>query len=62
VLALSVSQTGDRTPKDSGGSEPPLQNVQGNHKQRNQQVNLPLFNIEMLTTQMTCKRKKTEMG
>jgi hypothetical protein len=35
--------------------------VQGNHEQRNQQVNLPLFNIEMMTTQMTRERKK-EMG
>jgi hypothetical protein len=33
-------------------------NVHGNHKQRNQQANLPLFNIEMMTTQMTCERKK----
>jgi hypothetical protein len=46
VLALSVSQTGDGRPKDSGGGEPLLQNVQGNHEQRNQQANLPLFNIE----------------
>jgi hypothetical protein len=29
--------------------------VQGNHEERNQQANLPLFNIEMLTTQMTCE-------
>jgi hypothetical protein len=39
----------DRRPKDSGGGEPPLQNVEGNHEQRNQQVNLPLFNIKMMT-------------
>jgi hypothetical protein len=32
--------------------------VQGNHEQRNQQANLPLFNIEMMTTRMTCKRLK----
>jgi hypothetical protein len=32
--------------------------VQGNHEQRNQQANLPLFNIKMMTTRMTCKRKK----
>jgi hypothetical protein len=29
--------------------EPPLQNVQGNHEQRIQRANLPLFNIEMTT-------------
>jgi hypothetical protein len=44
VLALSVSQTGDRRPKDSDGGKPPLQNVQENHEQRNQQANLSLFN------------------
>jgi hypothetical protein len=60
VLALSVSQTGDRTTKDRGG-EKPLQNVQGNKEQRNQQVNLPLFNIKLMTTRMTCERKKMEM-
>jgi ABC-type uncharacterized transport system permease subunit len=32
--------------------------VQGNHDQRNQQANLPLFNIKMMTTQMTCKSLK----
>jgi hypothetical protein len=26
-----------------------LQNMQGNHEQRNQQANLPLFNIKMMT-------------
>jgi hypothetical protein len=38
--------------------EPPLQNVQGNHEQRKQQVNLPLFNFKMTTTRMTCKSLK----
>jgi hypothetical protein len=32
--------------------------VQRNHEQRNQQANLPLFNIEMTTTRMTCKSLK----
>jgi hypothetical protein len=32
--------------------------MQGNHEQRNQQENLPLFNIEMTTTQMTCETLK----
>jgi hypothetical protein len=32
--------------------------VQGNHEQRNQQANLPLFIIEMMTTRMTCKSLK----
>jgi hypothetical protein len=27
--------------------------VEGNHEQRNQQANIPLFNIEMMTTRMT---------
>jgi hypothetical protein len=36
-------------------------NVQGNHEQRNQQADLPLFNIKIMTTQMTCERKK-KMG
>jgi hypothetical protein len=42
--------------------KPPLQNVQGNHEQRNQQANLPLFNIEMMTTQMTCESLKWGRG
>jgi hypothetical protein len=29
--------------------------VQGNHEQRNHQANLPLFNIKMMTTRMTCE-------
>jgi hypothetical protein len=32
--------------------------MQGNHEQRNQQANLPLFNIEMMTTRMTCESLK----
>jgi hypothetical protein len=32
--------------------------VQGNHEQRNQQANLPLFNIEMMTTRMACEGLK----
>jgi hypothetical protein len=36
--------------------------MQGNHEQRNQQANLPLFNIEMKTTQMTCKSLKRGRG
>jgi hypothetical protein len=32
--------------------------VQGNHEQINQQVNLPLFNIELMTTRMTCESLK----
>jgi hypothetical protein len=37
--------------------EPPLQNVQGNNEQ-NQQANLLLFNIKMMTTRMTCESLK----
>jgi hypothetical protein len=44
MSALSVSQTGDRKPKDSGGANHHYKNVQGNHEQRNQQADLPLFN------------------
>jgi hypothetical protein len=29
--------------------------MQGNHEQTNQQANLPLLNIEMMTTRMTYK-------
>jgi hypothetical protein len=36
--------------------------VQGNHEQRNQQANLPLFNIEMTTTQMTYQSLKRGRG
>jgi hypothetical protein len=36
--------------------------VQGNHEQRNQQANLPLFNIKMTTTQMTCESLKRGRG
>jgi hypothetical protein len=32
--------------------------VQENHEQRYQQANLPLFNIEMMTTQMNCENLK----
>jgi hypothetical protein len=32
--------------------------VQGNHEQRNQQANLPLFNIKIMTTRMTCENLK----
>jgi hypothetical protein len=32
--------------------------MQGNHKQRNQQANLPLFNIKIMTTRMNCEREK----
>jgi hypothetical protein len=32
--------------------------VQENHEQRNQQANLPLFKIELNTTQMTCESLK----
>jgi hypothetical protein len=38
------------------------QNVQENHEQRNQQANLPLFNIEMTTTRMTCESLKRGRG
>jgi hypothetical protein len=50
----------DRTPKDGGGANHHY-NVQGNHEQRNQQADLPLFNIKIMITQMTCERKK-KMG
>jgi hypothetical protein len=36
--------------------------VEGNHEQRNQQPNLPLFNIEMTTTRMTCESLKRGRG
>jgi hypothetical protein len=36
--------------------------MQGNHEQRNQQVNLPLFSIEMMTTRMTCESLKRGRG
>jgi hypothetical protein len=36
--------------------------MQGNDEQRNQQANLPLFNIKMMTTQMTCESLKRERG
>jgi hypothetical protein len=36
--------------------------VQGNHKQRNQQANLYLFNIKMTTTRMTCECLKRGRG
>jgi hypothetical protein len=44
VLALSVSQTGDRRLKDSGGANHHYKTCKENHEQRNQQANLPLFN------------------
>jgi hypothetical protein len=36
--------------------------VEGNHEQRNQQANIPLFNIEMTTTQMTYESLKRGRG
>jgi hypothetical protein len=36
--------------------------VQGRHEQRNQQTNLPLFNIEMMATRMTCESLKRGTG
>jgi hypothetical protein len=36
--------------------------VQGNHEQRNQQANLPLFNIKMMTTRMTYEKLKRGRG
>jgi hypothetical protein len=32
--------------------------VQGNHEQRNQQANLSLFNIKMMTTRVSCESLK----
>jgi hypothetical protein len=60
VLALSISQTGYRTPKDSGGVNHHYKRSRKSRANK-EQVNLPLFNIEMMTTQMTCERKK-EVG
>jgi hypothetical protein len=40
---------GDRRPKDSGGANHRYKHMQGNHEERNQQANLPLFNIEMMS-------------
>jgi hypothetical protein len=36
--------------------------VQENHEQRNQQANLPLFSIKMMTTRMTYKSLKRGRG
>jgi hypothetical protein len=36
--------------------------VQGRHEQRNQQTNLPLFNIEMMATRMICESLKRGTG
>jgi hypothetical protein len=36
--------------------------MQENHELRNQQANLPLFNIEMTSTQMTCESSKRGRG
>jgi hypothetical protein len=36
--------------------------VQGNHEQRNQQANIPLFNIEITSTRITCESLKRGRG
>jgi hypothetical protein len=35
--------------------------MQGNREQRNQQANLPFFNIKMMTSQMTCKGEQKQI-
>jgi hypothetical protein len=57
VLALSISRTGDRRPKDSGG-------VNHHHKTckeiTSKETSKQIFLYSMTTTRMTCKSLKRD--
>jgi hypothetical protein len=53
TLGVSVSQTGDRRRKDSGGVNHHYKTCKEIMSEEIKQANLPLFNIKMMTTRMT---------